>query len=47
MQDGHTKTCITQQQFVCSKKGEVQQEEEEEEEEDKEEDKDKDKDLLL
>ncbi len=45
------KNLYTQQQFVCSKKGEVQQEEEEEEEEeeDKDTDKDKeeDKDLLL
>ncbi len=46
VQDGHPKNLYTQQQFVCSKKGEVQQEEEEEEEEE-EQDKEEEKDLLL
>jgi hypothetical protein len=46
VQDGHPKNLYRQQQFVCSKKGEVQEEEEEEEEEE-EQDKEEEKDLLL
>jgi ribosomal protein L9 len=50
VQDGHTKNLYTQQQFVCSKKGEVQQQQqqqqqEEEEEEEEEQHKEEDKDL--